>query len=119
MRTHDRVAAAVSRVGWILVATVCVLAAAGCGALSQAYRGTLVRALRTRHPTEFALSDRSASYLRDERELLRFARSRRYFRLNDADLVSEARNFYYNRLGAYALALAALAACAAAARTRS
>ena len=108
-----------SRAGWLGVAALCAALAAGWGALSQAYRGTLVRELRTRHPAEWIAAGRPASGVSGEPGLLGFARSQRYFTMNDADMVSAARNFYYNRLAAYLFATGALGGLAIAARRRS
>jgi hypothetical protein len=107
----------VKRRGWLAVAALCAATAGALGALSQAYRGTLVRGLRVRQPDEWIAAGRPMEGVSAERALLAFAASERYFRLNDADLVSAARNFYFDRLATYLLALATASALCAAART--
>ncbi len=108
------------RAAWLLVAAACAVAALAAAALSQAYRGTLVRALHERHPAEWAAVGRPAERgAGRELALLGWVRTRRYFVLDDADLVSAARNFYYDRAAAYVLAAAAAGALLAAVRPRT
>jgi hypothetical protein len=95
-----------------VVATLCAVAALAFGTLATAYRGTLVRQLRDRHPAvwrEAGAPGQLPSPITWWR-LGRFLRAERYYQLNDADLVTAARNYHFTSRAMYAFVVLAVLA---------
>jgi len=99
---------------WLV--TGLAVAALLLGALCAAYRYTLVRGLRDRHPSLWDELGRPAPLglprAAAARRLGAFLRSGRYYTVNDADVAAAARLYVVTRRGLGALVLAGMVVAA-------